>query len=168
MTLNTLALIVIGAAAISVLPFHGSSASEGCKLDHAVYMDRKGVATLSFKPRDADDVTNAFRLSIGKTEFSGDVFWSDDVRRPNGNVYFGCPAGELTQDQLDACGIWQDVIYTVGKDGKVGLLPAEKADPPPTLILSDLGYSLHDSKAFTDGVLKTFPDDVFALSGCTK
>ena len=58
---------------------------------------------------------------------------SADPDRPNGIVMYNCPEGDVTGDDLEACTVWQGLIYGVSAAGQVdNLLPewrARRTDP---------------------------------------
>ena len=73
----------------------------------------------------------------------------------------------LTGQELDACTVWQGVIYTADAAGAIGLLP-RTGDAPKTLVFPDLGPSLGQSAAYRENGLSKLPWDVFALQGCQE
>lgn len=94
--------------------------------------------------------------------------WSDDPARPNGLLMFQCPQGDVTGAELEACTLWQGVIYAVDGQGEIGLLPGEGSPAPQSLIFADLGYQLRHAPAFANAGLFTVPWDGFKLSGCQQ
>ncbi len=75
--------------------------------------------------------------------------------------------GEETGAELEACTVWQGVIYAADETGTVDLLPKTGA-APKTLIFPDLGPSLRLSAAYGEGGFSKVPWDVFALKGCQE
>ncbi len=158
--------VFLKAALALLLP---SPAFAACPVELATYRDIDGVAELEFRPTgQSAAVTNSFRLIVGETVMDGMVMWSAEVARPNGIVGRDCPVGDATGEELEACTLWQGVIYTVDKQGAVGLLPAEGTPAPPTLILSDLAHALRLSPAFGENGFDRLPQDVFTMSGCQE
>ena len=74
---------------------------------------------------------------------------------------------DVTGDELDACTVWQGVIYTADAAGAIGLLP-KRGDAPETLVFPDLGPSLQLSAAYGANGFSKVPWDVFALKGCQE
>jgi hypothetical protein len=147
-----------------------SSAHAACPIELATYQDRDGVAEIAFRPVDAQAaVTNRFRMAMrGGPLFEGVVMWSEDPARPNGLVMFNCPEGDVTGTELEACTLWQGVIYAIDDEGEVGLLPGEGKPAPQTLILADLAYQMRSAPAFADAGLFAAPWDGFTLAGCQE
>ncbi|WP_019170749.1 hypothetical protein [Pseudaminobacter salicylatoxidans] len=157
-------------AAVPVLLAATVSAQAACPMELAVYGDRDKAATVDFTPRgEGAAITNQFRMALDKgVVLDGLVMWTDDVERPNGMLMYKCPEGDVTGEELEACTVWQGVIYSADKSGRIGLLPAERADAPETLIFPDLAYSLRFSSAYGEAGFSRLPWDVFTLQGCQE
>ncbi len=147
-----------------------SPATAACPVELAIYRDRDGVAEIAFRPAAGSAaVTNKFQMAMrGGPLFEGVVMWTEEPARPYGQVMFNCPEGDVTGAELDACTLWQGVIYGVDGEGGVGLLPGEGEPAPSSIILSDLAYQMRGAPAFSSAGLFTVPSDVFALSGCQE
>ncbi len=145
-------------------------AAAACPIELATYGDREGVAELEFTPsQNSATVTNSFRMLLdNNVVLDGIVQWTDGVARPHGMLMYKCPQGDVTGPELDACTVWQGVVYTSDKLGNVELLPAEGAAAPETLIFPDLGPSLRLSAAYGANGVQAVPWDVFALQGCQE
>ena len=141
-----------------------------CPVELAVYGDRDQAATIDFQPTlESVTVTNRFKMVLeNDVVLDGMVMWSQEVGRPNGMLMYQCPEGDVTGEELDACTVWQGVIYSVDGEGNVGLLPAEGTPAPQKLILSDLGHSLRMSAAYGPHGFSKVPWDVFDLQGCQE
>lgn len=141
-----------------------------CPVELATYSDRDGIAELEFTPvAGSAAVTNKFRLFMnGGPQFEGVVMWTEEPARPNGLLMFNCPEGDVTGMELDACTIWQGVIYSVDDKGEVGVLPGEGEPAPQKLILADLATWMKQAPAFVDAGLFTVPWDGFSLTGCQE
>ena len=139
-----------------------------CPVELAVYGDRDHVAGIDFRPVvDRAAVTNAFRMNLDNgVVLDGFVMWSEGTERPYGALTYKCPEGDVTGEELEACTVWQGVIYSADAAGAVGLLPKAGA-APKTLLFPDLGPSLGLS-AIGEGGLSRMPWDVFALKGCQE
>lgn len=158
----------VGALLICTMPLAGP-AFAACPIELAVYGDRDGAAGIDFRPAtNQAAVTNAFRMNLDNgVVLDGMVMWSEGTERPYGSLTYKCPEGDVTGDELDACTVWQGVIYSADEAGAVGLLP-RTGDAPRTLVLPDLGPSLRLSAAYGEGGFTTVPWDVFALKGCQE
>jgi hypothetical protein len=141
-----------------------------CPIELATYRDRDGIADLEFIPvAGSAAVTNKFHVAMkGGPVFEGVVMWTEGPARSNGLLMFNCPEGDVTGAELDACTIWQGVIYGIDDKGEVGLLPAEGQAAPQKLILADLAGWMSSAPAFTNAGLSTVPWDGFTLSGCQE
>lgn len=151
-------------ATLSAMP-----AFAACPIELAVYGDRDDAAGIDFRPATGlAAVTNAFRMNLDDgVVLDGIVMWSRDAERPYGTLMYKCPEGDVTGEELDACTVWQGVIYTADAAGTVGLLP-RAGDAPKTLVFPDLGPSLRLSAAYGEGGFSRVPWDVFALKGCQE
>jgi hypothetical protein len=156
--------------ALSAALLGAGAAHAACPIELSVYGDKNGVAGIDFTPRgEAAAVTNRFRMVFDKgIVLDGLVMWSEGVERPNGMLSYQCPEGDVTGEELETCTVWQGVVYTADGSGTIGLLPAERADAPHTLIFPDLAFSLRYSSAFGEDGLTKLPADVFALQGCQE
>lgn len=140
-----------------------------CPVELAVYGDRDEAAGIDFRPAtDLASVTNAFRMNLDNgTVLDGHVMWSEGTERPYGTLTYKCPEGDVTGEELEACTIWQGVIYAADEAGAIALLPKTGA-APQTLIFPDLGPSLRLSGAYGSNGFSRVPWDVFALKGCQE
>jgi hypothetical protein len=146
-----------------------SPALAACPIELSTYRDVENVGSIEFRPTGGNaTVTNSFRLVVGEVVLDGIVMWSDGVARPNGMLSYKCPVGDVTGPELEACTVWQGVIYTSDSSGTIGLLPAEGRDAPQKLIFSDLEHSLRFSPVLAVSSLAKLPWDVFALNGCQE
>lgn len=149
-----------------------TTANATCPIELAVYGDRDKAAEIDFRPTlESATVTNSFKMVMDNSiVLDGVVMWSDEVARPNGMLMHQCPEGDVTGEELDACTVWQGVIYSVDEQGNVGLLPRERiaAAAPKKLIFADLGHSLRMSAAYGPDGFSKVPWDVFELKGCQE
>jgi hypothetical protein len=90
------------------------------------------------------------------------------VARPNGIMLHGCPEGDVTGEEIDACTVWEGVIYSVDGSGRVGYLPAEGAPAAEQLLFPDLGRGVRYSAVWGEGRVEIVPQDILALSGCQE
>ena len=144
------------------------TAQAACPIELAIYREDEIGAQIEFLPNDAAFVTNTFKLVAGADlVLEGHVTWTDHVHRPIGTITHGCPEGDVTGDEIEACTMWQGVIYAGDDRGNIGLLSAEGDDAPISLILTDLGRQLRVSPLY-GGSLSEVPWDIFTLSGCQE
>jgi hypothetical protein len=140
-----------------------------CPMELATYGEREGVAAVEVRPTgDNAVVTNSFRMLIGAFVLDGIVMWSEGESRPNGMITYQCPTGDVTGAEMEACTLWQGLIYTADGAGAVGLLPREGTGAPQRLIFTDLGPALHSHRVFGPGGLAKAPWDVFEQKGCQE
>lgn len=144
-------------------------AFSACPIELAVYGDRDAVAGIDFRPAiNQATVTNAFRMNLENgVALDGMVMWSEGTARPYGTLMYKCPEGDVTGEELDACTVWQGVVYTADEAGTVGLLP-KQGDAPKTLVFPDLGPALSLLAVSGENRLSKVPWDVFALQGCQE
>lgn len=154
------------ACATLLLPLRAHAA---CPIELSVYRDAAGVAGIDFRPAEGATATNAFRMHFDKGALlDGMVLWSEVAPHPFGLVTFGCPEGDATQDELNACTVWQGGIYAVDETGKVGPLPRAGQPAPKTLVFSDFAFNVATADALANNRPDPLPGDVFELSGCQE
>jgi hypothetical protein len=148
--------IVVGGIALSS-PVHAA-----CPIELSIYGDRDGVAEIDFSPTmNAAIVTNTFRMLIDKdVVLDGIVMWTQNLERPYGMLTLGCPEGDVTGAEIEACTLWQGIVYTSDNFGNIGLLPVEGKDAPTKLILADLGPSLNVAQVLKSMPRTKIPSDV--------
>ena len=156
--------ILAAASVLLALP-----AQAACPVELATYRDRDGRAEINFTPAgEGAVVTNRFRLIVADAVFDGLVMWSGGEARSFGQLGYKCPDGDVTGAEIEACTAWEGPLYAVDEAGGVGLLPAEGAPAPATLLLAGLGPYLGGSPAAETAGLTEFPFDSFHLSGCQE
>lgn len=172
----TLTMIGCLAASLALLATN-SAVHAACPIQLAVYGEAQSGAEVDFTPTGTSaTITNTFRMILdNNVVLDGIAMWTEGgAARPHGSLMYKCPAGDTTGEELAACTIWEGIIYSADEKGTVGLLPAEGADAPKSLIFPDLGPSLEMSAAHADhgssggsGFSKV-PWDVFVLKGCQE
>ncbi|CDX25779.1 conserved exported hypothetical protein [Mesorhizobium sp. ORS 3324] len=158
-------VLAAGAALIA------ADAHAACPIQLAVYGEAQSGAEIDFTPAGTSaTITNTFRMILdNKTVLDGIAMWTEgSAGRPHGSLMYRCPTGDVTGEELAACTMWEGVIYSADDKGGIGLLPAEGADAPKTLIFPDLGPSLEMSAAYGPAGFSKVPWDVFALKGCQE
>lgn len=147
----------------------GAAQAKDCPQDHAVYEDVSRQYQITFQtPSEASVVSHLFTMTIAKTDtkLDGNVQKTEDVVRSLGTVLFQCPDGDVTGADLDACTVWQSVIYSVSADGTIGNLAAGSAVAADQLLLSDFGAALRQSKLWSEKRATLVPYDSFRFKEC--
>lgn len=147
-----------------------AAAQAACPIELAVYEEAETGASLNFRPAagGAATATHAFRLALSGIELDGMVLATDPPVRPWGMALHKCPEGDATGAELDACTIWQGVIYGVNEQGHVDLMPPEGGEAPKTLLLPDFGRAVRLSAIWGAAGVSKAPWDVFELKGCQE
>ncbi len=161
--------ITVAAAMLPLLT--GSPVQAACPQELAVYSDGESSVSLEFRPvvEAAATTANAFRMLFADMGLvlDGVVIWNNGVARPNGIITHDCPEGDATGAELDACTIWQGVVYTIAGDGAVDLLPPQGEAAAARILLPDIGRAVRYSPIYGDKT-GNVPWDVFDLSGCQE
>lgn len=160
-------LVILGNPGIAVAE---DQPVKSCLQKHAIYSNENGKYLLKFfEPKNGyGAATNRFKLEATGSAgvFDGWVVWGNGVSRPHGTITYKCPAGDITGKELDACNIWEGVIYSVWPDGAVDLLPPGDDGAAYKILLPNLGQVLKNSDAWVDIKLTSVPWDVFRFSKC--
>ncbi|MEM7301515.1 MAG: hypothetical protein AAF468_10580 [Pseudomonadota bacterium] len=149
----------------------GTLANE-CLQKHALYGDADGQFELRF--REAAEPTavtsNEFDLvaTASGVKMNGIVMWNQGFSRPQGILMLNCPEGDVTGAELEACTLWQGIVYALKPGADADLLPADDKPAAPALLLADIGRALHYSDLRTKGQIKHAPWDVFQFKSCQK
>lgn len=142
-----------------------------CPQELSVYSEPEAKASLEFTPAGEGAATShTFKIKFPENAviLDGIVMWTEEPARPHGIVMHKCPEGDVTGEELQACTVWQGVVYAVDGQGNVELLPPEGADAADKLLLPDFAPAVRLSSAYgMDGISK-MPWDVFTLSGCQE
>jgi hypothetical protein len=157
-------------------------AQHGCPQQLAIYTEKTSGYELRFRspaPWEAPANVSAVLELVSR---EGLVFWGT-TWMPNGtswnqaDLFYGCklpgPLDEKTGDalpgsteeELDKCRVWKGLIYQL-VGGDVDYLPFREDPAAKTILLTDLGPSLHYSGPILDRSGE--PHDVFTLSGCAE
>lgn len=158
------------AATLLVAASTASPAFAACNQELAVYSEPQAQAGLEFTPAGGSGGTHTFSIVFAENDvvLDGIVMWTQGVARPNALVMHACPEGDVTGAELDACTVWQGVVYAVDDEGTIGLLPDQGLAAARQLLLPDFAAALRQSSAYgIDGVTK-LPWDAFTLSGCQE
>ncbi len=142
-----------------------------CKQELAVYSEPEANASLEFTPAAPNGATShTFKIKFPENSVTldGIVMWTEGAARPVGIVMHKCPEGDVTGAELEACTVWQGVIYAIDGQGNVDLLPPEGADSAAQLLLPDFAQALRQSSAYGMAGVSKMPWDAFKMSGCQE
>jgi hypothetical protein len=147
-----------------------SVASAACRQELAIYSEPEANASLEFSPAGDSGSSHIFKIKFPENSviLDGVVLWTEGVARPMGIVMHKCPDGDVTGPELDACTVWQGVIYTADKQGNISLLPPEGAGAAEQLLLPDFAPALRQSSAYGMAGVSKMPWDAFKMSGCQE
>jgi hypothetical protein len=139
-----------------------------CLQADAYYADRDRNAVIAFDQgfEATPGVTNSFTMLIGDAALEGVSMWSAGVERPQAVLLHDCPEGAATPEELDACTLWQGIVYSVSEEGEIGFLPDALDIAADRLLFPGLPWQLSYSGAFERGELSELPFEVFELTGC--
>lgn len=149
-----------------------ASAAEAieCTQDKSIYEDQDKAYELRFAPveSDASYASHTFKVAIVKTGLvlDGYVMPTEDVSRSSGIIMNNCPTGDATGMELEACTVWEGVLYAIDGKGVVSNLPEPKAAAASQILLPDFGRSIRSSALWGEGKATVAPWDVLALKGC--
>jgi hypothetical protein len=154
----------------------GSSASATCMQELATYKDDAANGELAFIPRkegEVDTMLSRFTITFPENNVVLDGIVMDAGEpffRPLGMIMHNCPEGDATGDEIDACTVWQGIVYGVDELGNVNYLAAtnEGQAAAKTLLFPDLGAAVQMSTAFGAGKLSAPPKDDFKQSACLE
>ena len=153
----------------TALAGQAGAALAACPVELAVYREAGTGAMIDFHPGRNATVTNAFRMVFDRgLVLEGTVMWDGEAPRSLGLLTHDCPEGDATGAELAACTLWQGVVYAVGDDGAVDLMPPEGAAAPQSLVFADLGRAIRLSAPYEAAGLTATPWDAFSLAGCQE
>ncbi|MDI7862473.1 hypothetical protein MRS76_10930 [Rhizobiaceae bacterium n13] len=141
-----------------------------CAQQDAIYEDRDKAYELRFVPVEsaAAAASHIFKLAVLKTGLllDGYVMPTDEVSRSSGIIMHNCPEGDVTGAELDACTVWEGLLYSIDDKGGAANLPDGTAAAAGEILLADLGSSIRSSALWGEGQLTVAPWDVLTLKGC--
>lgn len=154
---------------ISALSALAQPALAACPQDLAIYEDSSGQA-LTFTPPDAEGraAEHEFSVRVNGQELQGVVMWSTDPERPNGIVMDNCPDGDVTGEELEACTVWQGVIYGLTKEANALFLGKRGADHAEALLLPDFSRAVQAHVFKNSMPSPPKADDVFKMKACQE
>ena len=160
--------IIAGVTAVLLAAILPSPALAACPQELSIYEDTSGNSLTFVPPHNSQAAEHEFKLRIGTTELQGVVMWSKDPDRPNGILMDKCPDGDVTGEELNACTVWQGVIYGLTKDAAAPFIGKRGSPHAEALLLPDLSrYAMdHAYKTPLAGPPKV--DDVFRMKACQE
>lgn len=158
----------VSASLFAILLAASPALAADCLQEQAIYADVDGAYELRFEPVGSENAatSNHFKIKVAKTDLvlDGIVMHSGEPVRPNGMIMNKCPEGDVTGDDIAACTVWEGVIYAVGADGKVSLLPEEGSEAAAQLLLPDFGPAVRNASIW--GKATVAPWDVLTFKEC--
>jgi len=155
-------------AGCALLPMAAVAQDAECLQGDALYADLDRNAVISFDQgyAPAPGVTNQFDMLIGDIALQGIVIWSGGVERPQAILLDDCPEGDATATELDACTLWQGIVYAIDAEGEIGLMPGASELAADRLLFPGLPWQLSFTEAFAAGEIADLPFEVFERTGC--
>lgn len=161
------------ACLIALAPAQAAGAQEPCWQENAVYADAATGAELKFLAPESDADGSFARFSItfpennvvldGVVMDAGEPFF-----RPLGIIMHKCPTGDVTGAELDACTLWQGIVYGLDGAGNAPYLAPmnQGSEAAKTLLFPDLRAALRLSSVWGAAGLSTPPNDDFKFKAC--
>jgi hypothetical protein len=163
--------VTLSATILALLCCQPLMAAE-CKQGSAVYTDRDGAYELRFSPlnSEAAAASNQFKIKVLKTSMvlDGYVMPSEDPDRSIGMVMFNCPGGDVTGDDLNACTIWQGMVYGIDAKGALDNLQPEAGAAAEKILLPGIGPAIRASSIWGAGKASVAPWDVLNFKECAS
>lgn len=156
--------------ACALMPLAAVAQDAECLQSDALYADLDRTAVISFDAGYAASpgVSNRFDMLIGDVALEGVVIWSTGVERPQAILLHDCPQGDATATELDACTLWQGIVYAVDAEGEIGFLPGASQLAAERLLFPGLPWQLSFTEAFEAGEIADLPFEVFERTGCAS
>jgi hypothetical protein len=143
-----------------------------CKQANAVYSDRDGAYELRFTPiaSAAAAASNRFTVKVLKTPLTldGYVMPSEDPARSLAMVMFKCPDGDATGADLEACTIWQGMVYGIDAKGSLDNLQPEAGQAADKILFPGIGPAIRASSIWGKGKASVAPWDVLDFKECAS
>ena len=140
-----------------------------CPQELAIYEDNLGQS-LTFTPPgpQGQAAEHHFSLRINGQDLQGVVMWSENPDRPNGIVMDSCPEGDVTGEELEACTVWQGVIYGLTKEAGAPFLGKRGSDHAEALLLPDFSRSVQGHTFKNSMPSPPKAEDVFRMKACQE
>ncbi len=163
--------VTVSASVMALLCGQPLMAAE-CRQGSAVYTDRDGTYELRFTPlnSEAAAASNQFKVKVLTTSMvlDGYVMPSGDPDRSIGIVMFNCPGGDVTGDDLNACTIWQGMVYGIDAKGEMNNLEPEAGAAADKIVLPGIGPAIRASSIWGEGKASVAPWDVLNFKECAS
>lgn len=136
-------------------------------MDHATYADGRGHE-LRFRPAQQWEYRHQTKLVYDLVAPGGRTLWGIvawDIAGPDRGALFsecvrpGPEDASLTDMQIEACRVWDNVVYAL--DGRIYFLPGAAEPAVPALILVNIGAALGEVPLGEIG-------DQFMFKGCAS
>jgi hypothetical protein len=156
------------AALLSFMALRPLDAAAACPQELSIYEDSSGNSITFLPPHENMAAEQEFTLRLGQTALQGVVMWSKEPDRPNGIIMDQCPDGDVTGEELEACTVWQGVVYGLTKEADAKFLGKRGEPHAEALLLPDFSrYAMeHPFKTPLAGPPKV--DDVFRMKACQE
>jgi hypothetical protein len=156
-------LAFVALAQLTSVPAFGA-----CPQELSIYEDSAGNSLTFSPPRPDMASEHEFTLRLGQTSLQGIVMWSKEPDRPNGIVMDQCPDGDVTGEELNACTVWQGVMYALTKEATAPFIGKRGTPNAEAILLPDFSrYAMeHKFKTALAGPVKA--DDVFKMKACQE
>jgi hypothetical protein len=147
----------------------------GCSVEQATYAERQNGYELRFRPGKPWEMGGSTESVFELVSPKGETAWgyiasNMGTSRPAGSLFLGCGRpgpddGAMSEEQINACRIWTNVVYALG-EGSAEMMPSANEDAPRAILLSDLGRKVR----YSDMVMNPGdePWDVFDFKTCAK
>ncbi|MCL4066826.1 hypothetical protein M3484_09600 [Pseudomonas sp. GX19020] len=125
-------------------------ADVACPVTQSVYTDKETGFRLSFRPLQSWEQSGMVLAIFDIETRDGHELWGEirtnmGTSRDTGVIYDGCPPpgpeDAPSEDQLEACRVWEGLVYSV-EGNQIGAFPIEGDKAPPSLLFTDLGRQL--------------------------
>jgi hypothetical protein len=156
--------------AVACVPVSASAAD--CRQEKAVYADRDGAYELRFTPLNSPSAaaSNQFKINApnASVTMDGYVMPSEDPERAVGIVMFKCPEGDATGTDLDACTVWQGMVYGMTTGGEIDNLKPEGSVAADRIFLPGIGPAIRAFEGWGKGkaMAMAAPWDVLNFKEC--
>lgn len=145
----------------------------GCPLEKATYSEPQAGWELRFRHGESWEMGGMTESVFELVKADGTVVWGEiasnmGTSRDVGRAYFGCARpgrddADLTEEQYDACRLWEGVVYSLNT-GEPGYMPYQDANAPERVLMTDVGRKLRYSDVVSSPGEE--PWDVFDFKSC--
>jgi hypothetical protein len=156
-------------AALGVCLAMTSAAHAACPQELAIYQGVSGQGGLEFIGQStAMAMSHEVRIIAGnELVMTGYVGVTQTPQQTFMFVPHQCPEGDVTGEELDACMVYEDVIYALDDKGIFGQLPSRGTPAADRILLPGFLQQLAAQTQRLD-VDVAASDEIFQLSGCQE